>query len=135
MRLAYNAWAYVWLGEPEAALSCTEQGLRIGRFSANSTPLRGAAAIACVEAGRYEAALAHVKEGMLLTQNYTSFYKSAAAALAQLGRMEEAQAELAKSLALLPDDSISGMRARSGYQDNAATRRLFDGLRLAGLPE
>ncbi|MGI3187467.1 hypothetical protein [Nioella aestuarii] len=35
----------------------------------------------------------------------------------------------------IPGDTISGMRERSGYQDNEATRLLFESLRLAGMPE
>ncbi len=38
-------------------------------------------------------------------------------------------------LRLAPTMTVTSIRLDNGYVDNDATRRYFDGLRLAGLPE
>jgi adenylate cyclase len=59
-----------------------------------------------------------------------------AAAYAQLGRMEEAQAAAAEVLRLQPNYTISGISRRIfAFKDPKDAKHFFDGLRKAGLPE
>ncbi len=89
-----------------------------------------------MQAGRDEAAIEYAIRGLELTQGYLSLYRALASASAHLGRMEAAREAVAAILRLSPEDSLSANRARMiGYGDTEATRRYFEGLRLAGLPE
>ena len=129
------AGATFFLGQPQPAIDCFRKFERLGRFSPFTAAADGGLAIACVQAGRDEAAIVAAKRAIAKAPLYPAPYKALAAACAHLGRMEEEADAIAKDLDLVPDDTVSDTRARSGYVDNEATRRYFDGLRLAGLPE
>ena len=53
----------------------------------------------------------------------------------ELGREEEARAELAEILRISPHASLEGQRERMPFKDQAVLERFIDGLRQAGLPE
>ena len=122
----------MYLGEPDQGIELitgTEVGLSLELYSA---PAKGALGIGHLMQGKDEEALAASREAARLDPNYLSAYRFQAAALAHLGRMDEAR----EALERLPEgESIQSIRARAGYVDNDATRRMFDGLRLAGLAE
>jgi adenylate cyclase len=56
-------------------------------------------------------------------------------ALAHLGRLDEARAELGRSLAVDPKLTVAGYRERAHYLAPEVLELYVDGLRLAGLPE
>lgn len=85
--------------------------------------------------GRYEQALTHLDAALRAAPDYVSAYRWKAAALAQLGRLDEARGVLADHEALLPNQTISLVQSGSRYVDNEATQRYFDGLRMAGMPD
>jgi len=59
-----------------------------------------------------------------------------AATCARSGRAQEASAQAAEVLRILPSYSINGTQRRlSPFKDTEHANRLFDGLRKAGLPE
>ena len=58
-----------------------------------------------------------------------------ASAHANMGRLDDAHAMLRKLFEQEPDNGFSLKEARRLYADTPGTRRYFDGLRLAGLPE
>ena len=128
----FSAWHYMYLGESESGLeliSSAEKGLKLERYSA---PALGAKSIAMLMLGQYEQALSEANMAAKLDPNYLSAYRFNAAALAHLGRLDEAR----DSLAYLPEgESISSIRSRAGYVSNEATERMFEGLRMAGLQE
>lgn len=134
--LTFSGWSHVWMGDPLPAVDCFEKALRLGRFGPWRLHILGGAAVASVQAGRDEAAIEYAIRGLELTQGYLSLYRALASASAHLGRMEAAREAVAAILRLSPEDSLSANRARMiGYGDTEATRRYFEGLRLAGLPE
>jgi hypothetical protein len=57
------------------------------------------------------------------------------AALAHLGRLDEARAELSRVLAIGPKKTIAGYRAYAHFQAPEVRELFAAGLRLAGLPE
>jgi adenylate cyclase len=128
----YSGWLHMYLGEPEdgiALITGAEVGLSLELYGA---PAKGALSIGYLQMGRNEDALGAAEAAAKLDPDYLSAYRFQAAALAHLGRMDEA----AVALSRLPQgESISSIRARAGYVENDATRRVFDGLRKAGLPE
>jgi adenylate cyclase len=54
---------------------------------------------------------------------------------AQLGRLDEAQAQAAEVLKLNPRFSLTVYRQNDVLKDQAVVERLMNGLRKAGLPE
>ncbi len=86
----------------------------------------------------HEEAVACSRRSIEINRNHpiTQFYL--AAALANLGRLEEAQSAVQAGLAANPSFTISRFRATVG-SDNATflaqRQRLYEGMRLAGVPE
>ena len=85
--------------------------------------------------GNDDEAIAIAEEGLRLTAGFGTLHRAFASALAHNGRLEEARTAVNKVLELVPGESIAFGRQRSGYSDTPGTRRYFDGLRLAGMPE
>jgi len=128
-------WGYVWLGEPEEALACFRKGERAFRFNPWAVAMLGGAAVACVQAGQDEEAISYAHRGLEISNEYGALYRALAAAYSHMGQHQKAVTALNKAMYLVPDDSISAGRSRSGYADTAAAERYFQGLRLAGMPE
>jgi adenylate cyclase len=122
----------MYLGEPEdgiVLITGAEVGLSLELYGA---PAKGDLSIGYLQMGRNEDALVAAEAAAKLDPDYLSAYRFLAAALAHLGRLDEA----AVALTRLPrGETISSIRARAGYVDNEATKRVFDGLQQAGLPE
>ncbi len=88
--------------------------------------------------GKDEEAVAWLRRSIEANRNFRNTHVSLAAALAQLGRRDEARAAVQAALAL--DPSLTVRRYRAGIvSDNptflAQFERVYDGLRKAGLPE
>jgi adenylate cyclase len=84
---------------------------------------------------RYHEAIAAYRRTISRNPDFSSAHRHLAAAYAQLGRMEEANAEAARTLRIDPSWSIQRVAQRLPLKDAAALERLVDGLRKAGLPE
>ncbi len=123
------------LGEPRSALDFAERHFRLVR----DTPLAFGPLLVMARAkimlGEDEEGLSLVREAMRHKTNFPTLHAIAASALANLGRLDEARAEVDTMLRLAPTMTVTSIRLDNGYVDNDATRRYFDGLRLADLPE
>jgi TolB-like protein len=96
--------------------------------------------VASNELGRWEQAIPWFRRSIEANRNWSHAHFALAAALAQLGRLEEAQFAVKTGLALDPAFTISRLRASLGARsDNptflARTERALDGMRKAGVPE
>jgi TolB-like protein/class 3 adenylate cyclase len=90
--------------------------------------------------GSWEQAVEWFRRAIEANRNYPTVYFNLAAALALLGRLDEAYSAVRAGLALNPAFSISRARAaRTARSDNptylAQLEPIFDGLRKAGVPE
>jgi TolB-like protein/class 3 adenylate cyclase len=90
--------------------------------------------------GLYDQAVAWCRRAIEANRNYPVAYFMLAAALAQLGRLDEAHSAVKAGLALNPAFALSGARAAwSAISDDpthlAQLERIFEGLRKAGVPE
>ena len=88
--------------------------------------------------GADEEAVAWLRRGIEANRNFALAHFYLAAALALLGREDEAQAATQSGLALIPSFTIR--RFRSGTQSDhpaylAGRERLYRGMRMAGVPE
>ena len=90
--------------------------------------------------GSYEEAVAWCRRAIEANRNYAHAYFMLAAALAQLGRLEEAHSAIKAGLLLNPTYAISRVRAAwTARRDDSTylvqTERVLEGLRKAGVPE
>jgi TolB-like protein len=96
--------------------------------------------LAKLHLGSYEQAVAGFRRAIEANRNVPPAYFWLAAALTQLGRLDEARSALKAGLALNPAFSISRARAAwTAMSDDptylAQLEPIFDGLRKAGMPE
>ena len=89
--------------------------------------------------GSCEQAVAWCRRAIEANRNYPIAYFLLAAALAQLGRLDEARSAVKAGLALNPTFTISRARAARPMSDEptylAQRERILEGMRKAGLPE
>ncbi len=86
-------------------------------------------------AGRYQDVVDLATEALREYPQYSTAWRQRCAAYAALDRMEEARADLAKLLELLPGLTIAEVRLRVPVRDPAAMETWLGALRKAGLPE
>ncbi|AXI45942.1 hypothetical protein C1J03_07850 [Sulfitobacter sp. SK012] len=133
--LGYCGWANLWSGQTQDAFDCFKKSLDFGRRGPAYVASLGGIASACVQLGRDEDALAYVKKGLALTDNYPTYFSAKSAALANLGRIQEAQEAMVHYRILEPDRTIRLWQATNNYAGCDGGKRFFDGLILAGLPK
>ena len=90
--------------------------------------------------GSYEQAISWFRRAIEANRNYPLSHFELAAALAQLGRIDEARSAVKAGLALNPDFTIARVRAAWAVISEDPTyvaehERIFEGMRKAGLPE
>ena len=92
-----------------------------------------------LHSGRDEEAVAWLNRSIELNPNNPVVHFCLAAALAHLGRLEEAREAARAGLELDPSFSSARLRRSMTFSDNpvflAGRERLYEGLRKAGLPE
>jgi tetratricopeptide (TPR) repeat protein len=96
--------------------------------------------LAKLHLGSYQQAVAWFRQAIEANRNFPPGYFWLAAALAQLGRLDEAQSAVKAGLALNPAFTISRARAAwAAMSDNptylAQLEPILEGMRKAGLPE
>jgi TolB-like protein/class 3 adenylate cyclase/Tfp pilus assembly protein PilF len=94
--------------------------------------------LAKVQLVSYAEAVAWYRRGIDANRNFPLAHFHLAAALAQLGLLDEARAAAQAGLTLDPSFTVRRFRA-AGFSDNpnflAGRERMYEGMRLAGVPE
>jgi TolB-like protein/DNA-binding winged helix-turn-helix (wHTH) protein len=98
------------------------------------------AGLAKLHLGKYEQAVAWFRRAIEANRNYPAANFNLAAALAQLGRMDEAHSGVRAGLALNPTFTVSRARSALTARSDDLTyltqlEPIFEGLRKAGVPE
>jgi adenylate cyclase len=131
-----RGWIYALRNQPERAIEAIDRALRLSPFDPlgywNATGL----ALAHVVARRFEQAIEWADRALHDQQGGATAFRVKIVALAHLGRLGEARAELGRLLAIDPKLTITGLRAL--YADSIwpeIVELYVTGLRLAGLPE
>ena len=98
------------------------------------------AGLAKIHLGCWEQAVAWFRRAIEANRNYPPAYFNLAAALAQLGRLDEAHSAVKAGLALNPAFAISRTRAAWTARSDDPTylaqlEPIFEGMRKAGVPE
>ena len=128
--LAESAWPLSYAGRPDEGIENARSAMRLNPRYPDW--YLWALGVASYDARRYEeavTALENRKNPNLKSNLYL------AAAYAQLGRQNEAQAMVEKILEDNPESSIERWGKAQPYQNEAALNHYIDGLRKAGLPE
>jgi adenylate cyclase len=121
----------VHAGQPQGSLSAIEKAIRLnprypdGYLFALGFAYRGT--------GRCEEALEPLKKFVARNPNQTPVHVNLAICYAELGKLEEAQAEIAAAQKLNPRLSLEGARQTWPYKNPADLERLLVALRKAGL--
>jgi len=128
---AFLAEALSRVGRPEEAIAMAEQALRRKPLFADSHLSSVGAAYSL--AGQPEAAIAPLKQFLTRYPNILGPHLNLAAAYSELGRTEEAQAEVAEVLRINPQFSLEVYKERAPIKDPALLERHIAALRKAGL--
>jgi tetratricopeptide (TPR) repeat protein len=123
-----------WGGDADRAIEWSEQGMRLSPFDSWAFAAFDAQALGHFHRGRYEEACRAAYRSVQANPRHSITYVQLAAALAKLGRLQEARAAAARVLELHPTFRYS--RQFSGVNcAPALASSLGDALCAAGLPE
>jgi len=135
------SWAYIWGsliagwgGEAEQAIEWGGRGIRLSPFDPWITAAWHGIFLGHFVRGRFEEAAVSVRRSILSKPGFSISYMMLAAALAKLGRIDEAKAAAERVIALQANFSSSGQCAAVGAVP-LVSGPLIEALRLAGLPE
>ena len=127
--LAELTEALTRVGRPQDAIEQMKQAMRLNPFSPNWYAWN--LGLAYYHAGQYEEAIVALKP--LLHLGWYSVSLRLAASYAQLGRLDEARAQVAEVLKINPDFSIATFTKTQTYKNPTDLEHFLDGLRIAGL--
>jgi TolB-like protein/tetratricopeptide (TPR) repeat protein len=123
-----------WSGEAERAIEWSERGMRLSPFDPWAFAAFDAQAMSHLLRGRHEEACRAAYRSVQANPVHSITYVQLAAALAKLGRLEEARAAAARVLELHPTFRYS-RQFKAVNCAPALAQTLGDALRAAGLPE
>jgi TolB-like protein/tetratricopeptide (TPR) repeat protein len=123
-----------WGGEAERAIEWSERGMRLSPFDSWAFAAYDAQAMSHLLRGRYDEACRAAYKSVQANPAHSITYVQLAAALAKLGRLQDARAAAARVLELQPTFRYSRQFAGVNCAP-ALAETLGDALRAAGLPE
>ena len=140
-RRPFRYWiGKVFIGHAEETEAHIAEALRLSPRDTLAYIWMTTAGTAKLHLGSYEQAVAWFRRAIEANRNYPQAYLNLAAALAQLGRLDEAHSVVKAGLALNPAYTVSRRRASWTAQSDDPTylaqlEPIFDGMRKAGVPE
>ena len=122
-------------GNYAPCVACVERACRLSPYDTGRALWLAGKGIGAFITGLYDEVVTNA--GLILGEfpAYATAYRQRAAALAALGRIEEARNDMAALLQLLPGLTISQVQVRVPLKEPEAMHRWLNALRLAGLPE
>ena len=137
---AFIGFGKIYVGRAEETEAHVAEALRLSPRDTLAYVWMTIAGMAKNQLGSWEQAVAWFRRSIEANQNYSFAYLMLAAALAQLGRLDEARSAAKAGLALNPAFSISRARAgRTARSDDptylAQLEPILEGMRKAGVPE
>ena len=122
-------------GDLDRAIALFTRALRLSGGGPDSQLALTFIAHACVVRGAYAEALDHGTRSLMFNSHFDPTYWFLIAALAHLGRIDEARGYLATLLAEKPGVTLAGIRAGQPARLPQRIEPVLAGLRLAGMPE
>jgi len=126
------------LGRGEETEGHIREALRLSPFDSFAYAWFAIAGFAKNSLGRYEEAIAWLRQGISRNSKFAMLHFHLGSALAHLGRMEEARGAAASGLALDPTFNLASFRAAQITDDPYYLNwreRVIDGMRKAGVPD
>jgi TolB-like protein len=126
------------LGRAEEAENHYREALRLSPGDTAAHHWMSSAGSSKLHLGKYEEAVAWFRRALDANRNFAFTHVSLAAALAHLGRIEEARAAAEAGLMLEPSFTIGRFRAGPRSDDPAylaGRERIYEGMRQAGIPD
>jgi adenylate cyclase len=131
--LMQSAAVLMYAGELDRAFEAIQKARRISPLDTRSYTIFATLAGCSYFSHCYEEAVAWANQAIEQSPSFSVAYRFLAAALAQLGRLEEATAAVGRLLQVQPSASLTLSRTAAYVQP---LKDLYiDGLRKAGLPE
>lgn len=132
--------AYVACGEPDKAIAQAAAARRMNPLETTkaATATYSGLAAALFYARRFEECVDAGRHALSFAPQANTARRYVAASLGQLGRIEEAQAEVAELLTYFPQASLAFFRRRgprAGFRHQWMADLYLEGLRKAGLRE
>jgi TolB-like protein/class 3 adenylate cyclase/Flp pilus assembly protein TadD len=130
----------IFIGRAEETEAHVADALRLSPRDTWAYACINMVGLAKLHLGSYEQAVAWFRRSKEANRNYPSAYFNMAAALAHLGRLDEANSAVQTGLALNPAYTVSRVRTAGTARSDDPTylaqlEPIFDGLRKAGVPE
>ena len=130
----------IYLGRAEETEAHVDAALRLSPRDTMAHVWMHLAGHAKHHIGRYEQAVSWFRRAIDANRNYPLPHFELAAALAQLGRIDEARSAVKTGLALNPEFTIARIRAAWAMISEDPTyvadhERIFEAMRKAGVPE
>jgi adenylate cyclase len=134
------AGAHAAIGATLISMGRSKEGVPALERSIRLDPRRSAVrfnqiALALYFTGQYDAAVDAANRAIRSSPDYPNPYRWLAAALGQLGRIEEAKQALEKAIATAPGSFRMYVRERAPWRRPEDHAHMLEGLRKAGLPE
>ena len=126
---------HAFRNQPGAAIEAVERARRLSPFDPYAFNYAGIIAIAHLAARRFEQAIEWADHALHDQPRTVVAMRVKVAALAHLGHLDAARAELSRILAIDPKLTIAGYRAYAHFMAPEVLELHVTGLRLAGLPE
>jgi adenylate cyclase len=126
---------YLYAGRREETIEQAEKGIRLSPSDPRLFIWLPALAGAQYQMRHYEEAVEAGRRSWSLNRNWPHGLRYVVAGLAQLGRIEEAQAALAELKLMDANLEFSASMLRRTWPNPADVDHLLDGLRKAGMPE
>ena len=132
--------AKVFVGRAEETEAHVAEALRLSPRDTMAYIWMYFAGLAKLHLGKYEQAIAWFRRAIEANRNYPAANFNLAAALAQLGRLDEARSAVSAGLALNPAFTVSRAGAALTARSDDSTylpqlEPIFEGMRKAGIPE
>jgi tetratricopeptide (TPR) repeat protein len=120
-------------GRPEEGVSLVKKAMRLDpHYPPNYLIYLGHAHYVM---GKYQEAITALERSVTRIPGAYSPHRMLAVIFSELGRKEEARAEVAAMLRISPRACLESQRERLPFRDQAVLERYLEGLRKAGLPE
>jgi TolB-like protein len=130
----------IFIGRAEETEAHIAEGLRLSPRDTYAYIWMGRAGLAKLYLGRWEQAIAWYRRSIEANRNFPYIYFVLGAALAQLGRLDEARSAIKAGLALIPTFAVTRFRATWTAMSDDPTylsqfEPILEGMRKAGVPE
>ena len=120
-------------GRPAEAVRAAEKAMRLNPEHPGTYEL--VLPVAYYGMGQHEAAVGLLREALARSPDLAPAHRRLAVVYAELGREEEARAEVEEILRISPDASLDAVRRSMPFKDPEELERFIAALRKAGLPE